>query len=138
MKHSEAITIRQTGSTSSGLMCHDLILVHIMKALVSSAGEFELEYVVNFTNKQIKNILYDMLSSSYLPTGARATQKQYIRLDKFYLFDSILLSPLERVSKHVRTEKNMGIMHLDCSVFVPLSLKNDVDGRCSRLLHQKS
>lgn len=94
----KVIWLSKARHKSSSLACWDSAPVDIMKELNNSEGVRNQEYVVKLVNLCVKDIVYDTLSSEYLPTRTRSTYLWHIWLTMLQINNSALLYLLEKLT----------------------------------------
>lgn len=87
-----------------------------MRALVSLAGTFDVEFEVNLAGTGIKDFVDDNLSSRYIPTSLKAPYVRYVTFAKPCIKQIAMPFALERLRADGGTGKSLGIFHLDLFV----------------------
>lgn len=78
IKGAEASKISAVSNTSTSIARKDMSFLDTMKALVSNASAFKLQYDVQFGSSRTENIVDDNKSSNYLPGRSKVTYIRYI------------------------------------------------------------
>lgn len=83
----------------------------IMQSLLRFAKAFEKDWGLYLVNARILGIVEDVMSSSFLATNSRVTNKRYITNDKMMTENKGMLPLLGKLGKEAPAGKTTGLKH---------------------------